>query len=98
MSWWAIKHPNGNILVRTLQMTREEAYFALFDFMPERFRSTYWKRDEESRRQYPRLGFKAVRVRLVEETARPRAFRCCGGREGLLHMSDCPTLAKAGAR
>lgn len=64
---WAVKNPKGALIPRTLSSTREDAYFSLFDLMPEDFRARYWKRPDESRKAYRRLGYRAVRARLVEE-------------------------------
>ncbi len=62
---WAIQAPGGELLPATLSQTREEAYWALFPLMPVPFQKKYWYQAEASRRQYPRLGYKAIRVRLV---------------------------------
>lgn len=63
---WAVKHPEEGLMVETLADTRDDAYFALFDYMPEDFRARYWKQPTKSKLAYQKLGYKAVQVELVE--------------------------------
>jgi len=63
---WTIKTPKGELLVETISDTKEDAYWSLFDQMPEEFRAKHWKNPKNSRKAYPDLGFKAVKVKLVE--------------------------------
>jgi hypothetical protein len=63
---WAIRHPTDGIMAETFSDTQAEAYLALFDHMPDEFQSKYWKQPARSRRAYTKLGYRAVKVELVE--------------------------------
>jgi hypothetical protein len=67
---WAIKNPQGKLMTKTIGDTKEDAEWMLFDHMPENFRLRYWKKPSGkggSRAAARRLGYKAVRVKLVEK-------------------------------
>ncbi len=63
---WAIKRPDGALIVGTLSDTREDALWSLFDRMDADFQGRFWKKPELSRKECARLGYRAVRVKLVE--------------------------------
>jgi hypothetical protein len=77
---WCVRRPNGKLLVGTLAKTKDLALWNLFDEMPEKFRSKFWKKLKESRRAYKKLGYTVVKVtifptaelvKLLEATSAP---------------------------
>jgi hypothetical protein len=63
---WAIKNPDGVIMSETLSDTKDDALMELFDQMDDAFRGEFWKDLVGSRKEYKRLGFRAVKVKLTE--------------------------------
>jgi predicted secreted protein len=63
---WAIKTPKGKLMYETLSDDKEGAYWLLFNYMSDEFISFYWKKPELSRKQYTKLKYKSVKVKLVE--------------------------------
>ena len=63
---WVIRLRPGVLFTPTLAHSRSEAWSKLFDYMPDEFRRRYWKDLKRTYSAYRRLGYQAVRVRLVE--------------------------------
>lgn len=64
---WCIANKNNKFIHETLRANKEECIWALFDCMPEDFRTKYWKNLKGSRKAYKELGYRPVRVAIVSK-------------------------------
>jgi hypothetical protein len=63
---WAVRNKRGEILDYTLDDTKSYALLNLFDRMPEDFRHKHWKNTRSASRAYTAMGYRAIKVKLVE--------------------------------
>ena len=63
---WAVKDKQGRILENTLDDTKSYALFNLFSQMPNEFQIKHWKNTRSASRAYTALGYRAVKVKIVE--------------------------------
>jgi hypothetical protein len=66
LTMWCIKNPANKFLTRTISDNKADCVWKLFDLMPESFQTKYWKKPEESAKAYDEMGYRAVRIDLVE--------------------------------
>jgi hypothetical protein len=64
--FWAVKNKNNVILPSTLDDTKSYALFNLFNLMDPAFQSKHWKNTRSASRAYTALGYRAVKVKVVE--------------------------------
>jgi len=65
-TFWAVKDKNGNIIPSTMDDTKTYALFNLFNRMDEAFQSKHWKNTRSATRAYTALGYRAIKVKMVE--------------------------------
>lgn len=67
---WALKLPNGDLEASCFGRTRDECWEYTFEFVANRvggsFRENAWGRFRETIKDADKLGYKMVKVRLVE--------------------------------
>jgi hypothetical protein len=65
-TFWAVKDKKGNILPYTMDDTKSYALFRLFPYMTSEFQAKHWKNTRSASRAYTALGYRAIKVKMVE--------------------------------
>ena len=69
---YAVKGPRGRINPNTVATTADECWAKGFNFMPETFRASYWKRWNASKAAAKKLGYRVTRVVVVDAALAPK--------------------------